>query len=434
MQYDIAIVGSGLVGSSLAIALLNHGFKVAIIDKGALASRSSLDFDSRALALSYTSCRCLKTLGISVEKLEHAVPMREVQITEQGHFGLTTITAETMNLPYLGMVIPADTLNAVLNQGLEHRSDLTLYPNSDIKNVKQGSDSSEIPATWTLELSSGKAIQTSLLVGADGSNSFIRQYLGVGVSTSEFPQSAIVVNIQLNQPHQGIAFERFMPEGSLALLPLKEDRVKCVWVVKNEALKNEMTISEKEFLSKLQKNFGYQLGIFKSMGKRTMYPLKQMSADNLYGSGWVLIGNAANTLHPIAAQGFNLGLRDVATLAELVVESKNRYNYSTQRNEEKFIKNNEASAASNLTPPVETLQNRLLAKLGSVELLSRYASKRYPDHSRVRMFTESLIEDGLPRRFGILACEFIPSVHRWVSRLGLGLQEELPKLMRGIPL
>lgn len=400
LRYDIVIIGSGLVGASLAIALLNHGLKVAVIEKNPHQSnignpKSTPNFDSRAIALSYTSVQCLKTLNIPIEQCEHAEPILSVQISEQGSFGRTHIQAKAMNLPYLGLVTSADILNNMLNQSLkdhlEYHSDLTIFY-ADIKTIAQK------PEHWQMVLSDGNVLQTALIVGADGAHSFIRQYQGISVTTQEFSHSAIVVNVQLNQPHQGIAFERFMPKGSVALLPLSENRTKCVWIVENEKLEYWMTLSEKGFLDILQKNFGYQLGIFQALGKRSMYPLKQIFTDNLYGAGWVLMGNAANTLHPIAAQGFNLGLRDAATLAEIVIE------------------------------------NSAFKKLNSIELLRQYASKRYDDHHRVKMFTQLLIEDNAQRRLGILACEIIPFIHRWVSEVGIGLQAELPKLMRGVAL
>jgi len=398
MQYDILIVGSGLTGASLGVALINKGFKVAILDRmqpphsptPPRTPDSVEKADARAIALSYGSTEYLSTLGFSETLSRHSTRLMEVQVSEKGHFGVARIRALKNGLPYLGCVIPADVLSTLLYQTIKEQSEFDGYWGTEITELNQSENG------WTLQLNTGEILQTSLLVGADGSESYVRKQQGVDCSLQAFSHKAIVVSLKTTLAYQSIAFERFLQVGSIAMLPLKEGWVKCIWITSESECARLMQFDDSDFLKALQAAFGYRLGMFEQIGQKTIYPLRQTSADNIYGLNWVLIGNAANMLHPIAAQGFNLGLRDIAILVEQLEKT------------------------------------RAVDKIGSIEFLRTYANARHADHARLRWFTRQLVEGGMQRRFGILACEFISSVQSWVSQIGCGLHGDLPECMRGV--
>jgi len=399
-HYDIAIIGGGLAGASLANALLGHGFSVAVIDKGPAPKQAVENQDSRAIALSYSSLQCLKTMGVWPLFSEDAEPIMDVQISVQGSFGVTRINAQQCGLEMLGAVINADALNFGLNVCLmrsESADILDIYRNHSLRGLKRIEDG------WELDCTPSKTIQATLLVGADGSDSYLRQQLGIGMARTQSLESAITTNIYHSEPHLGTAFERFTNTGSIAMLPFGDGRSKCVSIVPTRELGSFLHCEDRVFLQHLQTEFGFRLGHLQHCSQRVSYALQPSHVENIYGLGWVLIGNAANTLSPIAAQGFNLALRDVALLAELLIQKK-----------------------------------RNKALVGDISVLQEFADCRVHDQQRVRQFTENLSQNGSDinhsfKTLGLLACELIPSVRQWVTEMGLGKHSPLPKLSRGVP-
>jgi 2-octaprenyl-6-methoxyphenol hydroxylase len=403
---DIAIVGGGLAGIALANMLIPKGFSVAVVERNRPPSfRADMEaMDGRALALSYTSVMCLKTLKLWSLVESHATPISEVSISVQGALGVTRIKAQDCNLEFLGAVVNADELQSKLYQHLEeeteHHNASYLFYDRELSLLENKS------THWQIELNQGEKIQARLVVGADGSDSFIRQQAGVGLIKKPKVDSAILCNIQHSNPHNGKAFERFTQFGSIAMLPFGNNQSKCVVVLPNQQVNDILQLSIQDFLKYLQREFGFRLGYLQDCSKRIHYGLQQTQAENNYGFGWVLIGNAANTLHPIAAQGFNLGLRDAAVLAEVLMESRK-------------------------TGDIEAIRN--------IKTLQTYHLRRESDHSLVRQFTHELAKQSSPwnlflKKAAVLGCEFIPSLHRWVAHLGLGKQSLLPKLSRGVAL
>lgn len=385
------INGGGLVGSLLACALGNHPLKIAIIDKKAF-KKTSNNQDTRGLALSHTSIRCLKTLDLWSRIEKTASPLREVHISKKGTFGLTRIKAKEMNLENLGAVVNADHLTSILNESALSFSNVTVLDSDEIVDFT-------VNQTCEVNVGSQKKLTTQLLVAADGMDSKIRKEQGIGAAFYKHPKVACVVNLEISQSHQGIAYERFTEQGSIALLPFGEQRIKCVWILPiNEASKAENE-NDEDFLKAVQASFGFRLGRLKLAGKRSFYPLSTLSADSLYAERLVLIGNAANTLNPVAAQGFNLGLRDAATLAEKIINAH-------QKNED----------------------------IGSQALLREYAKEREIDHKSIHQMIKFIEEPSTLQTLGILTAAWLPPFKRLVAKRGLGLHVNLPKLCRGVTL
>jgi 2-octaprenyl-6-methoxyphenol hydroxylase len=393
LNFDIIIVGGGLVGASLACALNHQRLKIALIDKSTLNLNYAENFDARALALSVPSIACLKMLGVWSKICDTASVIKTVHVSKQGHFGVTKIRASEHQLPALGYVVNADNLNSALNQMVETLPHVTLFRPEEIIKLEK------IDQGLAIQLSNQKKLNTKLLVAADGAESSLRKYHGIEAKTHDYQQTAIVANIALNQAHQAVAYERFLEDGSIAMLPFSENKVKCVYIVPSEQVELLKAQSDKEFLENIQHQFGHRLGFFTQLGKRVFYPLKNIIAESLYSDRFVLIGNAANTVHPIAAQGFNLGLRDVATLAEILVQAHN------------------------------TNQD-----IGSVEVLRTYVNRRIDDHLVIRHFTDSLAEPHVFQWLGILAGEWVIPFKRYIAERGLGKYQNLPKLCRGVGL
>ncbi len=402
MNFDIVIVGGGLVGASLACALQDQNFKIAIIDQDAPLVRNGQKLEARALALSYTSLQCLKTMGVWNELSSDASPILTVHASKKGHFGQTRITAAAQNLPELGSVVSADDLDLALYQCIE-KSKSNIYNQTQIfrpdKIVTLEHTEDEVGKSWVITLESGRILKAKLLVGADGAGSFVRKFQGIGINTHDYQQMAIVANVNLEHSHQGVAYERFLENGAIAMLPFGENSVKSVWIASLVESEQLLALSETEYLKRLQEQFGFRLGRLVNIGKRVQFPLRLACSESIYGNGFVLIGNAANTLTPIAAQGFNLGLRDVATLAEKIVEAKKHG-----------------------------------LDIGSIDVLGSYAGLRQPDHHSIRQLTDKLADSHLLQWLGILASEWISPFRNKLVERGLGRQQVLPSLCRGVKL
>lgn len=412
LHFDLVIVGGGLIGASLALALKNQNLKMALIDPIDTGSKrehsepeQTTDLNARALALSHVTMQILNILQVWPKLLAEVHPILEVHISRQNRWGVTRLRASEHSVPALGYVVNADILNRVLNQGLETISNLTIFRPDKINQLTNVSGNETIPKNkdprWKLVLNTNRTLYAPLLIAADGTESYLRKQLGIGSKRHAYQQTAMVLNIELTKPHQDTAYERFTAHGSIAMLPFGKNRVKCVWVAPSYEIEALAKLTDSDLLEKIQTHFGFQLGYFQQLGKRIFYPLRSVSAENLYDHGVVLIGNAANTLHPVAAQGFNLGLRDVATLAELLVKARN----SKQ-------------------------------DIDTIDLLKTYADLRQGDHLKITQLADHLAKPNLLQWLGVLACEIAPPLKRWMTRQGMGLNEEqkLPKLCRGIPL
>lgn len=306
---DILIIGAGLTGSILSHALQKAGYHVILCDAGDLNNKTTPSFDARSIALNEASIRILKALDLWQDMATHATAIQSIEVSSQGEFGATQLKGTT-EAP-LGMVVEMHRFYEALipNLDIEHALFHTQLKNFDVTSqevtlIKQGKE---------------LTLKPKLIVAADGTQSSFRDLLSLKVNTHGFEHHALVANIALRRPHKGRAFERFTRKGPVALLPLENDRVSLVWCLPENEAKALQQASETQFMTALYEAFGYRLGWFKEVGKRVCIPLEQTMMPQPHQWPVVFIGNAAQTLHPIAAQGLNLGLRDIAHLIQCII-------------------------------------------------------------------------------------------------------------------
>lgn len=306
-HYDLIIIGGGVVGSGFALALQSLPLKIALID----AKIPSND-DARLFALNEGSCQFLKNLDLWPALAAYAAPIHQVHVSNRGHFGAVRLNAHDAGLPQLGYVIPAKYIESALNETLAH-STVDIYQPARLNSVVQ------TDSVVTLEVATAEKViklQAPLVVGADGTESTVRQQLKITADIHDYGQSAIVFRTRLNRSHGQTAYERFTTEGAIAMLPLTGDECASIWSVEQTKAQTLIALSDRDFLKTLQQAFGYRLGKFQSVSPRATYPLRMVMAEKQVVGNVFLLGNAAHTIHPIAAQGFNLALYEVAALVE----------------------------------------------------------------------------------------------------------------------
>ncbi|WP_336916678.1 2-octaprenyl-6-methoxyphenyl hydroxylase [Acinetobacter modestus] len=402
MQQQVIIVGGGMVGLSLALMLAKSNIVVKLLeavkypnydDENVAPYHSS--FDARNTALSRRSVQIYQKLGLWDALQQHATPILQVHITEQGSFGKARLVAEQEKVESFGQVIENAWLGRVLLTQVRQQPLIELIDGVQVTSLTQDADQVQIEAMRNGEYI--HSLKSKLVIAADGRDSFCRQAIGVGVDEHDYDQVAIVTTVQTSKPHQHVGFERFSALGPLALLPLPgEYRRSVVWPVKKgteaEWLGEE---NDQYFLDALQETYGDRAGKFEKTGKRFSYPLSQVLADKQAVGRVVLMGNAAHTIHPVAGQGFNLCLRDADVLVRFLMEQ--------------------------------------LAKsddIGAPENLLSYEQSRLKDQQRVIKFCDSVVRGfsnqnpilKLLRNTGLIAFDVIPGVKPLVANYAMGLK------------
>jgi 2-octaprenyl-6-methoxyphenol hydroxylase len=402
MQQQVIIVGGGMVGLSLALMLAKSNIAVKLLeavkypnydDENASPYHSS--FDARNTALSRRSVQIYQKLGLWEALQQHATPILQVHITEQGSFGKARLVAEQEKVESFGQVIENAWLGRVLLTQVRQQALIELIDGVQVTSLTQDADQVQIEAIRNGEYI--HSLKSKLVIAADGRDSFCRQAIGVGVDEHDYDQVAIVTTVQTSKPHQQVGFERFSALGPLALLPLPgEYRRSVVWPVKKgteaEWLGEE---NDQHFLDALQETYGDRAGKFEKTGKRFSYPLAQVLAHKQAVGRVVLMGNAAHTIHPVAGQGFNLCLRDADVLVRFLMEQ--------------------------------------LAKsddIGAPENLLAYEQSRLKDQQRVIKFCDSVVRGfsnqnpilKLLRNTGLIAFDVIPGVKPLVANYAMGLK------------
>ncbi|EGQ8296802.1 2-octaprenyl-6-methoxyphenyl hydroxylase [Vibrio parahaemolyticus] len=316
-QYDVVIAGGAMAGATLALAIehLSQGaLRVAVVEPFKAQSDQHPGFDSRSIALSYGTVNLLRHLELWSAIEPFSTPIEHIHVSDRSHAGMTDITKHDVGVEALGYVVELADVGRVYQELLTHSTAIDLYCPDSAKHITRTQEN------VTIELASGELLNAKLLVAADGAVSQCCQQIGLELSEHDFDQVAVIGNIVTQEPHQGRAFERFTENGPVALLPMSDNRMSLVWCLRPDEAQIVMELSESEFLERLQQDFGWRLGAMQKVGLRASYPLLLRHRKQNISHRFAIVGNAAQTLHPIAGQGFNLGIRDVVTLAEELVK------------------------------------------------------------------------------------------------------------------
>jgi 2-octaprenyl-6-methoxyphenol hydroxylase len=389
-KYDIVIVGSGLTGNCLALMLNNTGLRIAIVEAATREQLYASPAGDRALALSAGTVQTLDALGLWHGINKAATAIKQIHISDQGHFGKTRLSAQKEHVDALGYVISARDIETHIANLVSESTVELITParvvglmssdNEIFINLKQGTESLNITA--------------KLLVGADGGLSSVRQLMGITQEVTEYGQTAIVTTIKSTLANNYTAFERFTVSGPLALLPISSHECSVVWTRKDEDANALMLGSEIDFITELQHCFGYKLGQLSLTAPRRTFPLSLIRAEKMVVGRAVIIGNAAHQLHPVAGQGFNLGFRDVVQLAEQLIK-----------------------------------QHELNSDIGDADFLKNYAKTRKQDQDLTIGFTDIVVNvfsnEWLAlitaRNIGLTLLDYLPSVKTLLTRHAMGI-------------
>ncbi len=400
-EFDVAIVGGGMVGASFALALRATKLRVLLVEGVPADSAAQPSFDERTTALGNGSRQIFESLGAWEAMSSEAAPIRSIHVSDAGRFGVARLDAKEQGVAAFGYVVPNRVIGRVLWQALRDAPNVTLAVPAQVR----GATLLEDGAWLDIERNgASERIRASVAVAADGAGSVLRASAGIGADVEDYDQVAIVVNAATERPNTGEAFERFTASGPLAVLPTVGGGYTVVWAVKPARAAELLALDDAAFAAELLGAFGWRAGRWTRVGRRNQYPLALSRANETVAGRVVLIGNAAQALHPVAGQGFNLGLRDAATLAEMLAG---------------------AASAPDFT-----------------ELLARFAAWRAEDRKGVTRFTDGLVKLfgsdlpglGLVRNFGLLLFDLSPSAKRALSRVSWGFAGRMPRLARGLPL
>jgi len=318
LDSNILIIGGGPVGATLALALQAKGIPLTILEAREKAASHQ---DQRALALSYGSRLILERLGVWPELETHATAIEKIHISQRGSFGRTLLKAEEEGQPALGYVLPYGALSAALDRALDRFPQVQMINNAEATFIEPGIDHASHHATVAFKQAGAeKTMRSQLAILADGGRS-LGDIRGMQRETKDYGHDALVTKVQCELPHYNIAYERFTPAGPIALLPNGERDFSLVWTGKSEAIGDLLQLEDGQFLASLHRHFGDRLGRFLQVGKRMRFPLRLAYLNPVTAPHLVVIGNAAQTMHPVAGQGFNVGLRDAWTLADMIEET-----------------------------------------------------------------------------------------------------------------
>jgi len=315
-QFDVVIIGGGMAGASCALGLKqsNKQLSIAVIEANEVSADYHPSFDDRSIALAQQSVQYLKSINAFDCQAPFAAAIEKETVSDRGHFGKTHIDCQEYGHDALGYVVEVNPFGRSLHQQLM-RTDVLLFCPDTVAKLEYLSNCANIT------LSSGEQLSAKLVVIADGAHSQSRKLANIEFNTRAYQQAAIIANIEVAGGHHHHAFERFTEYGPMALLPMSNNRYSLVWCMEPEQVEHYMTLEDDAFLAALQKAFGYCGGSFSKVGMRASYPLVYGKAESLSSHRTVLIGNAGHAIHPIAGQGFNLGLRDVQLLCDMANRS-----------------------------------------------------------------------------------------------------------------
>lgn len=387
---DIVIIGGGLVGLTAACAIADLGLEVVIVEHKDLSKIKSKESDGRSSAIAYGSYIFLKEIGVWDHLKNKAGPMLEIRVSDgDSHMFLHYDHKLVGEDPVGYMVENHDILKALVAKCNEY-DNIAIYENTSYSNINYGKDFVKI------SLNSGSVLSARLLIGADGRQSKIRENAGIGISVHEYKQCGIVCNVKHEKPHRNIAQERFLPSGPFAILPLKDqNKSSLVWTEKKHLTPTYINMSDEDFNEQLYKRFGGYLGKVSIIGKRFSYPLTLVLAEKYTANRLVLLGDAAHGIHPLAGQGFNLGIRDCNKLVEVIAR-----------------------------------REKLGLDIGSTELLAQYNDTRYTDtfslaaitHNLNSIFCSNSVAIKIARRVGMSVLDKVPPVKKFFMKHAMGMK------------
>lgn len=317
-QFDVVIAGGAMAGMTLALALdtlSRSQLRIAVVEPFTVDHQAHPGFDSRSIALSFGTVEILNSLGLWEQIAPVATAIKHIHVSDRSHAGMTNIDHSDISVAALGYVVELADVGRIYQTQLEQRPSISLLCPDSVHEIERTASHNVVT------LQSGEQLECRLLVAADGAISSCCQALGFELKQHDFDQVALIANIRCQQAHQGRAFERFTEQGPVALLPMSDDRMSLVWCLRPEVAERVLQLDDAAFLAELQQAFGWRLGQMTQVGQRASYPLLLRYRAQNISHRFAIVGNAAQTLHPIAGQGFNLGIRDVASLAEEVVQS-----------------------------------------------------------------------------------------------------------------
>jgi 2-octaprenyl-6-methoxyphenol hydroxylase len=391
-RHGVLIIGGGLVGASLAIALDAAGVAATLVEAAAPRTDAQPSYDERNLALARATVNGLDAIGVWRHAAARANPIKHIHVSRSGEFGSARIDAAAQGVDALGWTLPARELGAALLRRLDECTQLTRLAPASLVALEPTADG------WRADIKTADGVQrleTSLLVGADGTDSFVRAQLGIDAERHDYEQTLFVCTITPERDHRNRAYERFADSGPVAVLPLADRRCGLVITVAADEADAIASLDDAGFIDFAQQRFGWRLGRLSRPGKRHPYAIRALTAQSLTAPRAVLVGNAAQTVHPIGAQGFNLGLRDALTLAELVAAA---------------------------------------ADPGAADVLASYAARRAPDREGTIAMSHGLVRLAcLPqpliaplRSLALLAFDRVPPLRDAMARRGMGFRGEPP--------
>ncbi|MEI8396126.1 MAG: UbiH/UbiF/VisC/COQ6 family ubiquinone biosynthesis hydroxylase [Rhodospirillaceae bacterium] len=395
---EVAIVGGGLAGLSLACALATAGVPTVCIDRDSPDAQSVAGFDIRTTALALCGQRVLAAAGVWPHMVENAQPINDIRVVDRGsplhvHYDHQAVGDE----PF-GYVLDNSAIRAGLFRRVSELAALTHIAPMAVRSIERTTRGA------ALTLADGRTVRARLIVGADGRVSLTRQSAGIQMPRRSYNQTAIICNIGHEFPHNGLAIEYFTPTGPFAVLPLTKNRSSIVWSERSDRAKLYMALPDDAFTEELKRRVGEHLGEIRVLGGRAAWPLGIMLAERMIDTRLALIGETIHAIHPIAGQGLNLSLRDVAALAEVVVD-----------------------------------RFRLGLDIGAPDVLERYQRWRRFDtlllagvcDSLVHLFSNDIAPVKIGRQLGLGVVERLPELKRFFMKHAMGLVGQLPRMIRG---
>lgn len=408
-DYHVVIIGGGMAGASLACHLAStcgDAVRILLVERFAYPQNTSPkplyqpSFDARSTALSFGSRKIYHNMGLWDAMAEHAMAIDTIHVSDKGHWGSTTLNAEKEGLEALGYVVENAWLGRVLLHRMQQLPQVTIKAPAQVASIESLSDRAVIHLMQEDGEAAGTALTASLAVIADGVDSALARKLGIHTKVQEYGDSALIANVCFKHPHKGCAYERFTDQGPMALLPLTdsedgEARASLVWTLPPQEAEELVKAEESVFLQRLQERFGYRQGRFTRVGSRHLYPLKLTLADEQVRQRVVVLGNAAHTLHPVAGQGYNLVLRDIAALS--------------QRLADHFTESGELNA--DLSELSLYLQDQQADQARTVQF-SDYLPK---------IFTKKSVAIEAGRGLGLVAMDLLPPLQSQFVRFAIGM-------------